>query len=258
MDAKILEKIGFTPGESKIYLALLGLGQSTTGPIVEKSGVSTSKTYKILKRLEAKGLVGHVIKNKVVNWSPANPRRVLEILDEQEKAISDKKNEMKTVLPELLKKMESLKEKQQAEVYMGTKGMETVFNDETSYLVEHPKETNYVIGIASVFQKRFLDFFKRLEIKRNGLRLKRKMLFGANVIGSQPWVEKSRFCEVRYLDYPDSQVSINVYGTTSFICVLSEEPMFFVIKSRKIAENFVSYFNLLWKQATALRRQPAG
>ncbi len=62
MDIDALEKAGLTHGESRIYPALLALGQSTTGPIVDMSGVSTSKTYKILKRLESKGLVGHIVK----------------------------------------------------------------------------------------------------------------------------------------------------------------------------------------------------
>ncbi|MBS3102745.1 hypothetical protein J4458_04845 [Candidatus Woesearchaeota archaeon] len=52
MQLEILQRVGLTPGEAKIYLALLELGQSTTGPIVNKSKVSTSKTYKILERLE--------------------------------------------------------------------------------------------------------------------------------------------------------------------------------------------------------------
>ena len=41
MKPETLERIGLTQGESRTYLALLGLGQTTTGPIVEKSGVST-------------------------------------------------------------------------------------------------------------------------------------------------------------------------------------------------------------------------
>lgn len=247
MDAETLERIGLTPGESKIYLALLGLGQSTTGPIVEESRVSTSKTYKILKRLENKGLVSHIMKNNVVHWSPANPKRILELLEEQEKEIQDKKEEVRDILPELLKKVESLRETQQAEVYMGMKGMITVYNDETNYLKEHSDEVDYVIGIASIFQKKFLNFFERIESKRNNLKIKRKYIFGVNTKGSQPWIEKSKHCEAKYLDYPDSPVSINVYGEVSFINILSDEPIFFVIRSREIAESFIEYFKVLWK-----------
>ena len=57
MDTKILEKIGLTNGESKVYLALLEIGLSSTGQIIEKSQITSSKVYIILQKLEKKGLV---------------------------------------------------------------------------------------------------------------------------------------------------------------------------------------------------------
>ena len=249
MQSETLEKIGLTHGEAKTYLALLETGQSTTGPIVEKSQVSTSKTYKILKRLENKGLVSHIIKSNVVHWSPASPKRILELLEEQEKSFLKRKKEIKQILPELLDKVKKLKEKQQAEVYMGMEGMKTIFNEETDYLIKHPKEVEHIIGIASVYQKRYLDFFERLEKKRDKLKLKRKMLLGIKAKKSQPWIENSKYVDIKYLDYPDSPVSINIFGETSFIVILTEEPIFLVIKSKEVAESFKHYFNLLWKIA---------
>ena len=40
MEISALREAGLTDGETKIYLALLELGTSTTGPIIEKSKVS--------------------------------------------------------------------------------------------------------------------------------------------------------------------------------------------------------------------------
>ena len=39
MDITILEDLGLTNAEIKIYLALLELGSTTAGPIIEKSGL---------------------------------------------------------------------------------------------------------------------------------------------------------------------------------------------------------------------------
>jgi len=249
MKPEILERVGLTPGETKTYLAMLTLGQSTTGPIVDKSGVSTSKTYKILKRLESKGLVSHIIKNNVLYWSSANPKRILELLEDQEKEISQKKTEVEKILPELMKRIESTREKQQAEVYMGMKGMISVFNDETNYLREHPQEADYIIGVTKGYPKQTYEFFERLENKRDKLKIKRMALFGKDAKGTMPFFEKSKFCQVRYLPY-SSIVSINIYGETSIISIFSEEPIFFVIKSREIATSFKEYFKILWEIAT--------
>jgi len=51
-----LREIGLTEGEAKAYFALVTLGQSSVGPIVEKSGVTASKVYIILDRLIEKGI----------------------------------------------------------------------------------------------------------------------------------------------------------------------------------------------------------
>ena len=45
---ELLEEIGLTKSEIKVYLALLELGSATSGPIVDKSGASSSKIYEIL------------------------------------------------------------------------------------------------------------------------------------------------------------------------------------------------------------------
>ena len=47
----VLEDVGFTKGESKIYLALLELGESKVGPLIKSSGISRSKVYDILKEI---------------------------------------------------------------------------------------------------------------------------------------------------------------------------------------------------------------
>ena len=42
MDIKILEELGFSKGEVKVYFALLELGESSIGPVAKKSGVTAS------------------------------------------------------------------------------------------------------------------------------------------------------------------------------------------------------------------------
>ena len=40
MDTSPLEKIGFTPGEVKVYIALMHLGTTTAGPIAKEAKVA--------------------------------------------------------------------------------------------------------------------------------------------------------------------------------------------------------------------------
>jgi len=64
MYEKILEGIGLTKGEVKVYLTLLKTGETTTGKIIDNSGLSSGKIYEILEKLIKKGLVAYIIKEK--------------------------------------------------------------------------------------------------------------------------------------------------------------------------------------------------
>ena len=114
MDLKILEDIGLTSGEIKVYLAILKLGSTRTGRLSKIAKVSSSKVYKILDRLENKGLAGHVLKGKVKYFSAMRPDRILDYLDEKEKILEEKRESIEKMLPQLKKQYEFPEQKSEA------------------------------------------------------------------------------------------------------------------------------------------------
>lgn len=60
MNTQILEDIGLTNAEIKVYLALLELGTATAGPILEKSHLQNSVVHMTLNKLIEKGFVTFV------------------------------------------------------------------------------------------------------------------------------------------------------------------------------------------------------
>ena len=78
MDIKLLLEAGLTEGEVKVYLALLEIGETTTGPLIKKAKVSASKCYDILERLIQKGLVSSSVKANMKYFSAADPKRILD------------------------------------------------------------------------------------------------------------------------------------------------------------------------------------
>src|SRR3989338_3398114 len=124
MDTRILQKIGLTEGETKVYIALLEIGSTTTGPIVDAAKVSRSKIYHILERLIEKGLVTTIIKAKTKYFQAADPRRLQDFLNTKEKELEQNKKEVLTLIPQLeLHKKMSVEE--EAEIYRGIEGIKT-------------------------------------------------------------------------------------------------------------------------------------
>ncbi|MEA3515122.1 MAG: helix-turn-helix domain-containing protein [Nanoarchaeota archaeon] len=245
MDIGILRDIGLTEGESKVYLALLRLGQTTTGPIVRKSGVTTSKSYKILSRLEEKGLVSHVYKNKVKNFKAASPEKVLALITQQFQELERKKKEVEKIVPELIAYQKQIEEEQEAEIYYGLSGLDTVFGEQLRTLKKGGE--SFVIGITygGAYGDKVGNFFRRLQTKRDQKGIITNLLYGEDARGTLQYQEISKFCKIRYIKY-SSLVAINVYNDITIICVFVGQPILFKIKSRAVADNFIHYFRILW------------
>ncbi len=246
MDPKTLQRIGLTPGESKVYLALLKLGQSTTGPIVKKSGVTTSKSYKILHRLEEKGLVSHVNKNKVKHFKASTPSKVLDLVTKQYEDLEKRKKEVEKLIPELVAYQKQVEDEHEAEVYYGIEGLDTLFSEQLRELKKG--ENHYVIGITHFknYSKGVGEYFRRLQQKRDAKGIVSNFLLGENARGSFGYMEESKLTKLRYLPYA-SLVAINVHKDTSIIGIFVGSPILLKIKSKVVAENFIHYFKLLWK-----------
>lgn len=246
MDPKTLERIGLTKGESKVYLALLKLGQTTTGPIVKKSGVTTSKSYKILHRLEEKGLVSHVYKNKVMHFKAATPSKVLDLVTRQYEEIEKRKQDIEKLIPDLIAYQKQIEEEHEAEIYHGLQGLDTLFSQQLREL--NKGDNLYVIGITQFkdYSKGVGEYFKRLQARRDTKGLVSNFLLGENARGSFDYMEESKCTKLRYIPYA-SLVAINVHNDVTIIGIFVGKPILFKIKSKAVADNFIHYFKLLWK-----------
>ncbi|MBW2999828.1 hypothetical protein KY339_04085, partial [Candidatus Woesearchaeota archaeon] len=101
MQKEILEEIGLTKSEINVYLALLELGSSTTGKIVDKSNASSSKIYEILDKLIQKGLASFIIKGGVKYFEAAPPERIMDYMEDKTAKLNQQKQNLKKILPEL-------------------------------------------------------------------------------------------------------------------------------------------------------------
>lgn len=84
-DENVFKSIGLTSWETQAYKALIEIGESTTGPLVKRSGIPQSKIYAVLDMLQEKGLVNHLVKNNIKHYCAVSPDRIMSIFHEKEK-----------------------------------------------------------------------------------------------------------------------------------------------------------------------------
>ena len=176
MEEKVLYQLGLTKSEVKVYITLLELGSSTTGPIMDKAKVSSSKIYGTLGRLIEKGLVSFIIKSKTKYYRASSPESLLDYVNEKEDEIRNQKQQVKNMIPELKLKQKLLENKQEAQIYMGWKGLMNAFN----FILEDLKNGDEYIAFSQAQReeasKEVKLFFIQYQRKREEKKLKVKLI----------------------------------------------------------------------------------
>lgn len=244
MEAKILEKVGLTEGESKVYLALIRRGASTIGGIIKESGVSNSKIYDILDRLNKKGLVGISRMNNKKSFEAKSPSRIKELIDKREKEI----REVEKILPVLEKSYQEAEPIQEAEILQGDKGIKTfsemilekMEKGDTFYILGPPKESISTLG----------GYFQEWHERRVKKGIKCKMLFNHELKERAEMRKGMPLTEVKLMPKNiKTPAAIDIGKDYVATLIFGERPLCILIKNKKVAESYISYFELLWKMA---------
>ena len=85
MGYEILQEIGLTQTEIKVYLSLLELGPSSAGRILEKSKLPNSTIHRDLNSLIEKGIINYILEGKKKVYQANKPELFLTLLDDKKK-----------------------------------------------------------------------------------------------------------------------------------------------------------------------------
>jgi len=247
MDTTVLRQIGLTGGEIKVYLALLGLGSTTSGPLTDESGVSRSKIYHILERLIQKGLVSYTIKQKTKYYQAAEPSKIRDYLDEKEQEFRKQRREIDDLVPKLEMQQKVAKKIKEAQIFEGFKGIQTVH--EHTYLKLKRGEEYFYLGIHPLQEEKYHLYWQRDHKRRVKAGIKCRLLFNR---GTDPKILKDRNCfkgcDARYMPIPiETPAWIMGYKDVTVIGLQSEKGMAIEIINREIADSFRRYFESFWK-----------
>src|SRR3989338_6348154 len=245
MNTEILRKLGLDGNEIRIYLSLLELGQTTTGPLVKKSTIPSSKIYHVLDSLISKGIVSYIIEGKVKLFRANRPAILRHLLDIREQETEKLKQELESILPSLEQEFLAEKKEYSVELLEGLRGIKTVYD--ISLDIAHKGDEMYTMGYpilaSQLLNAYFKDYHKK--IAKKGIRA--KILYDYDT-----WFWKKREArshgEQRYL--PEgirTPAFIHIFKEYVGVMVVTEkQKLCILIKNKEIADSYLHYFNLLW------------
>lgn len=249
---EMLQEIGLTPAEARVYLSLLDLKSATVGPIAKKANVSYSKVGILLDKLIDKGLCNYIMSQNVKKYSASNPKKILEYISEKKELLKAEEASAESLLPELLKKFSKEEEKERIEIYEGVEGLSTIYNEGLDEL----KDGEDVVVLGASFgapsgREKVSRFFQKINQKRIKRKIKYRIIYNENLRNDpavKEW-QKLPYTDIRFL-LNNTPGSINVRADRTMIIYWhKEKPKVFFIKSKPVADSFKQYFEVIWQQA---------
>ena len=241
----ILQEAGLTKGETRVYLALLKLGEITVGPIAKEANVSLSKIYEILYNLIKKGLGSSITKNNIKYFCATDPEMLLHYLKLKKDNITTSEKEIQKILPSLQKQKEKYKEREIATLFEGFKGIKTFYETLLTTLSVHQEVL--VMGIPKYAAEKYEGYFLDWNRRRAQKRIKIKILFDYNVRTLGKKRERIQLTQTRYFPKNFTTPSWTLIANNTVATIhLTENPICVVINDSYVSESYKSFFKLLW------------
>ena len=241
MDVSILEDLGLTQAEIKIYMTLLELGSSTAGKILKKSKLQNSVMHRALNSLIEKSIINYILEGRRKIYQATDPEHFYNFIDEKKSRFTD-------ILPELKKKQKLAKKKEKATVYKGIRGIKEIYS---LMISQKSKEYNtFGGGIQVTYQVMGETWWKNLHTRRIANKLKSRQVFDESIRKFGKELDKRQLSQVKFLPKQFAQLTETVIvGNKVAIIVFTENPYGFLIEDKIVTDSYRKQFELLWKMA---------
>jgi len=244
MNTEVLSDLGMTKGQIRIYLALLELGETTSGPVIKKTKLQNSVVYNALNQLIEKGLVTFSLKGKIKQFNATNPNNLI-------KFVQDKKEKIEELVPMLHKRQREAKVKQEAQVFLGWKGIYNAFNLILELLPKGSEYIAYGAGFGDQYTEEAIQFFREFQKKRAAMKYKIRIIANEDAreqVNNYKFFTKFGKPEFRFVPGFVS-IGVIIFGDHKLDIAFEETPVAILITSKKIAESHRKAFYAMWKIA---------
>lgn len=243
MYQEILQEMGLSVNEAKVYEALLKLGVTTANNVALEAKIQRRNTYDTLKKLKEKGLCSEIVEEGVRKFSSINPQKILDIMKEKESMFSQ-------VLPRMIEKHKTNEKVEQTIVYKGIESVKSFYWD----MIRSGENLLVIGGRGNWLDKRWEFFLPKMEKERIKKGIRYKHLFYYDL--KDPKHPNHKITKIlkdnkfRFLPKGfTSTCSIEIFGNCTASMYWGEEPFVVVIISDKIAEGYKKYFEFMWNNS---------
>ena len=245
MEIEDLTRLGLSKNEAIVYLSLVRFGSANAGELIRDTKLHKKLVYENLEKLIDKGLVAFITEDNRKVFKIISAHALVDIFEDKITEDIKKKKEAERTAKEINNIVGSIKQKQEALVYRGKKGVRTFYKelleDGNDYIVFGAPEKS--IGLMDDL------FWRNFNVKRRDKKIKAKLIFNESIRKYGESI-KNKITEIRYFDKDfEPLTETNIQEDRVAIIVWTEEPILFIIQDKNVAENYKKYFEKMWRLA---------
>lgn len=250
MNQAVLQKLGMTEKEIKLYLKLLEFGAAGASTLAKAIGENRTSTYSLLNAMIKKGHVSYYQKGSVKLFSATSPHILVE-------HFFDDAKRLKGVLPELMAIANKHEQKPKITFYEGVEGIKQI----GEILLEVPGSVrDSFMGIDSStihpeIQKYYEGDFLNRRIEK-GIRYRGIVTGDLPMASQHAHTDEAHLRELKYIDHNKLPVKIHIdifpHNKVAIYSYNKEEMMGVIIEHESFYTTMKTVFKLAWAGVDAL------
>ncbi len=240
---RLLQKIGFSTNETKLYLGALELGTASAQEIGKHAGLPRTTAYSVLGYLVERGVVAKTVIKGKTRFVAEPPEKLLA-------TIAELQTQIKIALPQLEARFNKNTAKPRIVFYEGPEAVQKVYDDTLAVKPEEILEWNteaYFKFDRHKVDPHYID--KRVKL---GIKAKRIAGKGSGWETKHQRYDRAELSETlivpKTIFWPE--IEVNIYGNKIAFLNYAED-MSVIIESQAIAQAMRQAYQLSWRGAQA-------
>jgi len=244
MIESVLEEIGLSKNESKVYLAVLDLGLSSATKISEKSKLHRANVYDTLRKLSEKGFVSQISKENTTFYETTDPKFLHRLMKEKE-------NQLAKIMPQLILRKQMTSSKSEAHIIQGVSGFMNLLYEILDY-----QSDILAYGIPKVAPEILKRQIGHYHVERLKRKIKMYHIYNFKAMDRINYLNTMDLTYAKFLPQTfDSEASTTVCGEQVLITHWVKPVVTVQIIDKAIADSYRKYFNILWKSSKKVMQQ---
>jgi sugar-specific transcriptional regulator TrmB len=242
MYQEILQEIGLSPNEAKIYEGLLSIGRASVPEISLHIGVHKRNIYDIVPKLLKKGLIYQITDVKESTYAAIAPSKLSDL-------IWEKQSRLNSILPALSKEFKKTTTHEAVYIYKGVEGFKNYLRD----ILKVGEDVYFIGAKGGWFDKDLQTYIQKFLKQAKKQKIKYYHIFDSKVKTIAPELLPVLGKPYKFLPPEYSTTgAIDIFGdrvvTFSGLTVkdITENITLFVIVNQELADCYRTWFKFMW------------